>query len=475
VLAAQCEHPCCIKSDGCRFARAPVFDSAEERDAYVAACFSEPSHPDGFHHGSSLLTEWEHVESQLVAARARLLAELGPERAAGCREFFVNKRDAPVVTHALAPQLPAVRTPILSQYTDSAADPPARGDLAMPNVEDYRRCFPGSFFGKALTAEEGLPAPPPWDLRLSCAVFRGGATGEGVCPDTNPRLKLAVLSQEWQRFDGAQPLLDAKLTSWNQRQKVGRDGVLRVLDRADLVRRWGLKDVGRRHYLTWAQQANYKYAIYLDGNVGAGRLGALLGLGFVVLAPASEKPAAFMRMHLKPMQHFVPLREDLDDLRPTLHWLRGNDAAARRISWNARKLHHQWCTRAAIEREMRWLVASLPPPEEASFLATLRHLWSQARAAVYVLVDDERRLRVFAPFANRAYENDWPEPKTEAGNVAAFLARVERLTGERVTLPWRRWWRNGGLVCNVLPDDVWSESMLPELRLLLESLATPNV
>jgi hypothetical protein len=470
VIAPKCEHPCCACRP-CRFSTAPVFDTAEARDAYVAACLSEPSHPDGFHHGTSLLTDWDHVAVQLVTARAELLAELGPEKAAKCREFFVNKRDAPILTHAAAATKGAAQTPIFSQYTDSAADPPAAGDVAMPNLEDYRRCFPSRFFGKTLGAEEGLPRVPPWERRWSCAVFRGGATGEGTSPETNPRLKLAVLSEAWEEFDRDDRFLDARLTSWNQRQKIGQDGVLRILDRADLLRRHGLKDVSKRHYLSWEQQAAYKYAVYLDGNVGAGRLGTLLGLGFVVLIPASKKPATFMRMHLKPMVHFVPLREDLDDLRPTLIWLRRNDEAARRISKNAQKLHREWCSRAAVEREMRWLVTSLPPPDEASFRATLELIWSKARAAVYVLLDDELRLRIFAPFANRNYKNDWPQVTTEVGSVPAFLARVRRLTGEYVTLPWQSWWLNGGLVCNVMPEEVWGESMLPELQLLLQNLA----
>ena len=471
IASERCEHGCCSDGGPCRFAVAPVFDTAEARDSYIAACASEPSHPDGFHHGTSLLTDWSHIAAQLLPERAKILADLDPIRAARCREFFVNKRDAPVFMHSTAATAGAAQMPIMSQYSDSATAPPAAGDVAMPNLEDYRRCFPGRFFGKSLAAEEGLPEAPLWEHRRSCAVFRGGATGEGICPETNPRLKLAVLSEEWSHFDGDQPLLDARLTSWNQRQKVGKDGVLRILDRTDLARRWGLKDVGRRHFLSWAQQASCKYAVYLDGNVGAGRLGALLGLGFVVLAPSSRKPATYMRMHLKPMVHFIPLREDLSDLRPTLLWLRQNDEAARCISENAQRLHRRWCSQAAMQREMRWLVSSLPPPDETSFRATLEHIWCKARAAIYVLLDDELHLRIFAPFANRDYTNDWPEVKTEAGGAPAFLARVRKLTGERVTLPWRKWWLNGGLVCNVMPEDVWGESQLPELRLLLENIS----
>ena len=472
----DCSHPCCSSSPACRFSKAPVFNTAEEARSYATACLSEPSNPAGLYHGTSLLTEWAHVEEQLLAERSRILRELGPDRVLKCREFFLNKRDAPITTHADPTGGDVLaQTAILSQYTDSAADPPAKGDIGMPNIEDYRRCFRGRFFGKDLTPEAGLPKVPPWEDRWSCAVFRGGATGEGVCPETNPRLKAAILSESWKdgdfRSGEGELLLDAKLTSWNQRQKIGKDGVVRVLDRADLVRRWGLKDVGRENFLSWQEQSYYKYALYLDGNVGAGRLGALLGLGFVILVPASRKPATFLKMHMKPMVHFIPLREDLEDLRGVLLWLRENDCAAHRISVNARELHRARCSRKAIESEMRGIVSSLPVPDDASLQATLKFIWKKARAAVYVLMDDTLTLRIFAPFANRDYQNDWPGVVTECGKLQEFLARVKRISGETITLPLNRWWCNGGLICNVLPDDVWGESMLPEMRLLLEAIS----
>jgi hypothetical protein len=86
-------------------------------------------------------------------------------------------------------------------------------------------------------------------------------------------------------------------------------------------------------------------------------------------------------------------------------------------------------------------------------------------------MDDTLTLRIFAPFANRDYQNDWPGVATECATLQEFLKRVKRLTGETITLPLGRWWRNGGLMCNVVPEDVWGESMLPEMRLLLEAVS----
>ena len=453
-----CAHRSCVDFARCLFSRAPVFDSERAQKTYDRARRSYASNEAGHYHGTSLLLSWENIEEHILDCRKEFLDSLGPERAKQCREFLVNKRDAPT----RAPV--SLRT--LSQYVDGDSS-----DLQMPNLEDYRRCFVGSRFGGWGRPESGLPRPPPWRKRKSCAVFRGSASGEGVSPKTNPRLLLACLSQTWASQDPAHGLLDAKLTSWNQRQKIGRDGVLRILDPEDIYRTYGLKDVGKHNYLTWEEQSQYKYAVYLDGNVGAGRLGALLGLGFVILAPPSQKPQTFLRSKLQPMLNFVPLREDLGDLWQALQWLRQNDEEAQHMSLRNLELYRLHCTRAAIERDMRGVTQSLFCLPEHSLKQALSYAWNISRCGIYVLLDDKMSLLLFAPFANPSYRNEWKGIQTEEATLQEFLLKVYRLTGEKVTLPLEAWWANAGLVCNAPVQEVWGESMLPELRLLLESLS----
>lgn len=454
----ECEHSCCSRAPRCLFSQAPVFFDDRAQRRYRQACRSFASNEQGLHHGTSLLTSLEALEGQVLQRRARVLRELGPARVDGCREFLVNKRDAPLDLEA--------PLKVLSQYVGEGS-----ADLRMPNLEDYRRSFRGARFGPRGQPEEGLPTPPPWRDRWSCAVFRGSASGEGIDVLTNPRLHLAYLSQRWALEAPEEQLLDARLTSWNQRQKIGRDGVLRVLDPEALRRDYGLADVGRHHYLSWRQQSRYKYAVYVDGNVGAGRLGALLGLGFVLLVPSSEKPATFLRGLLEPLRHFVPVRADLRDLREALRWLRDHDEEARAMSERNRALHRACCSPGAIEQQTRTLVASLPCClPELELREGLERAWRTRRCAVYVLLDDRMKLRIFAPFANPRFRNDWTLLATEDETLEVFLERVRRLTGECVTLPLDQWWTNGGLVCNQPVPDVWGEAMLPELRHLLEAL-----
>jgi len=121
---------------------------------------------------------------------------------------------------------------------------------------------------------------------------------------------------------------------------------------------------------------------------------------------------------------------------------------------------------------MAAVLRELPEPNDERLLRSLDYIWTQCRAAVYALIDGDGRVRLFAPFANESYCNGWPRPPaSEPRPLPAFLELVQRRTREHGHLPWQRWWTNGGLVCNVMPPEVWGESMLPTMQLLLERSA----
>ena len=57
-----------------------------------------------------------------------------------------------------------------------------------------------------------------WDKKKSMCVFRGTASGCGVTEDTNMRLKAALMSVDPEY--GMTDILDAKLTGWNDKEKM---------------------------------------------------------------------------------------------------------------------------------------------------------------------------------------------------------------------------------------------------------------
>ena len=401
---------------------------------------------------------------QILADREARAAAAGPRAWPLCREFLLNKRDAPLVPVEEAAACPV---PVLSQYTS-----PQYADLPVPPVADYRRCLSSLWIGREASPGPPRRRAPPWESRVSAAVFRGGATGRGVTAKENPRLRLCALSLAWHRERRhAPPILDARLTSWNPRHKWGANGELTIVDPARAAPPLSASSASGAHWLDVSAQALWKYYVFVDGNVGASRLGELAEQLFVVLWVRSELPqVSHAWKGLEPWTHFVPVRADLEDLEASLLWCRANDAEARRIAQALHDLLAPCLTQRGLEEELACELKRLPPPlSEERFGDSLRWIWRTRRSAVYVLLSPRGELLEFRPLANAAYENDWPREVIHEDKVALFLQRCRALWPEQpaVSLPPRNWWSNGALVCNVLPRGVWGESMLVEFHCMI--------
>ncbi len=161
-----------------------------------------------------------------------------------------------------------------------------------------------------------------WEFKLETAFFRGSATGYDVTPDKNPRLKLATLSEEWN-----DPVLNAKLTSWDFRYKFGHDGVVRHIDPNNFP-----ISANKVYYVPMDEQSIYKYLLYLPGNVGASRLGALLSTGSLVLVVESSLPKVWLMNFCKPWVHYVPVDETLCNLKGRIAWCMAHDEECAKIA-----------------------------------------------------------------------------------------------------------------------------------------------
>lgn len=218
-------------------------------------------------------------------------------------DLVFNKRDAAL----MGPSPPAWHLPVLSFYTG-----PAHADLALPCAEDVERAF--RLFFPPSGGSTRFPAEgAPWAARTPKAVFRGSCTGAGTTPSTNQRLWVALR-------DG--PLLDAKLTNWNLRDKIDPlDGVIRHV-RPDAFPEL---DVGRQHHLSQRVMFGaYRAVLVIEGHSAAGRLGNALASGAWVVAvePSAWNTASetWLTPMLGEMAHVVraPHTALLDRLPPLL-------------------------------------------------------------------------------------------------------------------------------------------------------------
>lgn len=256
----------------------------------------------------------------------------------GTAEFFLNKRDRPVLRldgmepyqELFGEDVPSIFEasnewmreadlldeptvantfgPIFSFYTD----PDVYADMHMPIVHEHVGGYPSRRVD--------------WSDKRSSAVFRGSATGNGVTPETNTRLKLASMIDDD---------INAKLTSWNLRHKI-HNGVVDCVDPRTLSFR-----AGRFNYLKMNVQTEWKYLIYASGHAGASRLSQQLLSGSLVFLVESDLPQPWIYYKLTPDKHYIPIKADLSNLKERIQWARDNDATCEEIARNGRRLTRQ--------------------------------------------------------------------------------------------------------------------------------------
>ena len=281
-------------------------------------------------------------------------------------EFFVNRRDFPVIKrnsteaydHLFGDDHPLVSheydkySPILSMVTTNEY-----ADIPIPTGDDWARIY--SYEGKYFEKEcRKYPKVEDftikWDNKKPTAVFRGASTGCGVTIDTNVRLKLAYISTNTPP-DSSGPLLDAGISKWQLRpRKLKGEKYLKTINVPEMNK----MGIHIASFLTPLEQSGYKYLIHVDGHVSAFRLSLELSMGCCILL-ADSKYKLWFRDILEPMIHYVPIKEDLSDLIEKIKWCRVNDKICKKISKNARKFYLKYLQKDGALDYLQKLIINL--------------------------------------------------------------------------------------------------------------------
>jgi len=174
------------------------------------------------------------------------------------------------------------------------------------------------------------------------AVFRGGSTGCGWTANTNPRLKAVQLSKAYP------DLLDAELTQITSTMKIHK------------TRRAGrinAKEFKLGTFIPFEDQSQYKYILHLDGNVAAYRLAKSMLLGSVILLQESGSTLWFQHL-LKPYVHYVPVKDDLNDVIKQIEWCNSHEKECETIANSARKLAVKVLTKESMFHELERAIES---------------------------------------------------------------------------------------------------------------------
>lgn len=316
-------------------------------------------------YGNNCLVRYEypvHEGDTNTNTIKNMIEELCAERKIPDIEFFINKRDFPILTydktepythiwgvdkelvsHAYDKYIPIISMSKTSSYAD----------VLFPTYDDWSRVQRHSdkWFVDSASKQFEHIQETKWEDKKQTAVFRGGSTGAGVNVHTNMRLKLAYMSYI-SKLDDPIPYIDAGITKWNVRpRKVHDDAYLRTID----IQTLPFKRVGT---LSYQEQSTYKYIINVDGHVSAFRLSFELSMKSTLLLVKSEWTMWFSHL-LKPYVHYIPVKSDLSDLIDQIKWCRLHDNECKQIAYNAYAFYTRYLNRSSILDFMQYTLVTL--------------------------------------------------------------------------------------------------------------------
>jgi hypothetical protein len=288
-----------------------------------------------------------------VSSIKNMLEELCKHRSVPDIEFFINRRDYPLLHRnefepyyhlwnseckPLVSHNYSKYSPILSMSSNNNF-----ADILMPTYEDWIRVQSkeNKWFPKSRQVYDDDNFNIGWDEKKPIAIFRGSSTGEGVDIYKNQRLKLASIAALNELDDDDLPYLDAGITRWNFRPK-------------KLIDSPYLQNIEIKHLnfdlvnkLTPLEQSSYKYIIHVDGHVSAFRLSYELSMNCVLLIVKSNWECWFSKF-LEPYIHYVPIKDDLSDLITQIKWCKNNDDKCQIIAKNAKEFYNKFLKKDGI-------------------------------------------------------------------------------------------------------------------------------
>jgi hypothetical protein len=253
-------------------------------------------------------------------------------------EFFINKRDFPILTnnntepyfHIYGKNYPlrGYNTKNFIKILSPVVIEGLSLDICMPNIEVWAEAslIEAKYFPhKHYTTEIGSVQD-----KIPTAIFRGSSTGIGNTELTNPRLHLARMSRNME-YTKDDKLLDAKITKYNTRyRKLEGIKMLQTI-------RANPELLGDR--MTYEEQKGYKYIIIADGHSAPFRISSQMKLGSVLLiVDSSENYRSWVHKFINPWIHYIPVKSDLSDLLDIILWCQSNDDKCKEIINNMESL-----------------------------------------------------------------------------------------------------------------------------------------
>jgi len=297
----------------------------------------------------NLRNQYPHYEGELnTSVFKNMIEELLKERSVPDIEFFINDRDFPILkndyTEPFNHLYDGEDVKIESEYQYKKMAPifsksitDKFADMLIPTNDDWLMAS-NNFFVDGCTdsyhSSVWKNINQDWSKKKPICIFRGSATGCGITIENNNRLKAANISIDYPK------ILDAGITDWNARPKKYMNDHIKIIDSKGFRFKIANK-------ISNIQKSNYKYILNIDGHVSAFRLSSELSMKSVILLVKSPYKMWFSHL-LEEYVHYIPIKEDLEDLISQIKWCINNDKKCKIIAENAKKFFDKYLTKDGI-------------------------------------------------------------------------------------------------------------------------------
>ena len=266
-------------------------------------------------------------------------------------EVFINRRDFPLLRRDGREAYNAIHGDLLDTSCPekpclilSLVSSPDFCDIPIPTPEDWSRVSEKTF-SRTKRAQLSVfrdSFQKDWRNKRDMFVFRGSNTGINF---GEKRIQLCELCQDDERCD-------VKLTSISDRAQI-INGVLQVP--VESAKREAARFLGKP--LTLQEQSEYKYIVHIAGHVQSYRLSAELAT-FSTILYVESRTKLWFEQKLEPWKHYVPVREDMSDLREQMVWCELNQDKCEEIALEARRFYDMYLTKKSCLDYLYHLICS---------------------------------------------------------------------------------------------------------------------
>lgn len=189
-----------------------------------------------------------------------------------------------------------------------------------------------------------------WHTKKELGVFRGSATGCGWTVETNQRLELYYVGQKHK------DLLDVAITSqyFHFKKHVSDPYVQFFQDKRI--------QATPEKSLTLIEQSEYKYLIYVEGNVLAYRLSSMFGMKSVVIYVESEYQPYYNSL-LVDKVNCLRVKE-VQDIPNLIRWCKKNDHQCQQIAEKGYALYTKYFSKKGILDYAKYLLNRISSSEQ---------------------------------------------------------------------------------------------------------------